>query len=140
GLGCRRRLSGRRLRTRLTLPLGCRSGGRGLRRGFLRLAPCLLLSLAARTLFRLLTLALEPRSFLLGPENTVALSDDVADRFGDRSARADRVVVAWDHEVDPVRVAVGVDETDDRDPQTLGLADGDRLCLQVDYEYRVRDA
>ena len=50
-----------------------------------------------------------------------ALRDDLADCAGDERAGADRVVVAGNHEVDPVGVAVGVDEPDDRDAQTLGL-------------------
>ena len=40
-------------------------------------------------------------------------------------ARADRVIVAGDHEVDPVGVAVGVDEADQKDAQALRLAPGD---------------
>ena len=55
-------------------------------------------------------------------------------------AGADRVVVARDHVVDAVRVAVGVDQADDRDAQALGLAHGDHLGLEVDDEHRVRDA
>ena len=56
------------------------------------------------------------------------------------AAGADRVVVARDDVVDAVRVAVGVDQADDRDAQALGLAHGDRLGLEVDDEHRVRDA
>ena len=55
-------------------------------------------------------------------------------------AGADRVVVAGDDVVDAVRVAVGVDQADDRDAQALGLAHGDRLGLEVDDEHRVGDA
>ena len=66
-----------------------------------------------------------------------ALDDDVADRLRDERAGADRVVVARDHVVDAVRVAVGVDQADDRDPQALGLAHGDHLGLEVDDEHRV---
>ena len=58
-------------------------------------------------------------------------------RVGDDGARLDRVVVAGDDEVDPVRVAVGVDQADDRDAQALRLAHGDRLGLEVDDEHRV---
>ena len=64
----------------------------------------------------------------------------LADRLGDQRAGADRVVVAGDHEVDPVRVAVGVDQADDRDAQALGLAHGDDLGFQVDHEHRVGHA
>ena len=55
-------------------------------------------------------------------------------------AGADRVVVARDDVVDAVRVAVRVDEADDRDAQALGLAHGDRLGLEVDHEHRVGHA
>ena len=41
---------------------------------------------------------------------------------------------------DAVRVDVGVDKADDRDPQALGLLDRDRLRLEVDDEHRVRRA
>ncbi len=70
----------------------------------------------------------------------MAFGDHPSDRFGDQRARTDRVVVAGDDEVDAVRVAVGVDQADDRDPQALGLFDSNRLGFQVDDEDRVRDA
>ena len=70
----------------------------------------------------------------------MALGHHLADRAGHRRAGPDRVVVAGDHVVDPVRIAVGVDQADDRDPQPLGLADGDRLGLQVDHEHGVGHA
>ena len=104
--------------------------------GFL---PGALLRLAAGTLLGLLALALQTGALLLGAEHVVSLRDDLADRLGHRGARADRVVVSGDHVVDPVGIAVGVDEADDRDPQALGLAHGDRLGLEVDHEHRVRD-
>ncbi len=65
------------------------------------------------------------------------LRNDVADGARDRCTRPDRVVVAGNHEVDPLGIAVGVDQTDDRDSQPLGLLDGDRLGLEVDHEHRV---
>ena len=70
----------------------------------------------------------------------MALGDDLADRLRDQRARADRVVVAGDHEVDAVGVAVGVDQADDRDAQALRLFDGDLLGFQVDHEHRVGHA
>ena len=130
----RRRLSRRRRRGS-----GGRSrcGGLGARpaaaaaasaaRGLLGLAAGALLGLAARAL-----LGLGAQALLLGAVDAGALADDLADRARDHRARADRVVVAGDHEVDPVGVAVGVDEPDDRDPQALRLAHRDRLGLEVD--------
>ena len=53
-------------------------------------------------------------------------------------ARADRVVVARDHEVGLVGIAVRVDERDHGQVQALRLPDGERLLLQVDDEDRVR--
>ena len=85
-------------------------------------------------------LGLLARAFLLGAEHRVALGDDLADRLRDQRAGADRVVVAGDDEVDPVGVAVGVDEADDRDAQALRLFDRDHLGLEVDHEHRVGDA
>ena len=70
----------------------------------------------------------------------MSLGDNLADRLGDQRAGADRIVVAGNHEVDPVRVAVGVDETHDRDPQAPGLFDSDLLSFQVDHEHRVGHA
>ena len=69
-----------------------------------------------------------------------ALGHHVADRLDDQLARADRVVVARDHVVDRVRVAVGVDQPDHRDLQPLGLAHADLLGLEVDDEHRVGQA
>ena len=66
------------------------------------------------------------------------LGDDIADCTGDRRARADRVVVAGDHVLDPIGVAVRVDEPDDRDSQALRLTHRDRFRLQVDDEHGVR--
>ena len=122
--------------------LGQRGLGGGALAG-LGLGAVLLLLLAAGPLLLLaagLLLGLLARLLLLGAEDLAALGDDVADRLGDQRAGADRVVVARDDVVDAVRVAVGVDEADDRDPQALGLADGDDLRLEVDHEHRVRRA
>ena len=85
-------------------------------------------------------LGLAARALLLLAEERLALLHDVADRVGDERARADRVVVAGDDEVDAVRVAVRVDQADDRDAQALRLADRDHLGLEVDDEHRVRRA
>ena len=111
--------------------------------GLLGLALCLFLGLATGALLGLALCLLGtfgPSLLLLGAEDGVALSDDVADRFGDQRARAHRVVVAGDDVVDAVGVAVGVDQPDDRDTQTLGFAHGDRLDVQVDHEQRVGGA
>ena len=69
-----------------------------------------------------------------------ALLDRAADRADHQLAGADRVVVAGDHVVDRARVAVGVDQADDRDPQAGGLAHRDLLGLQVDDEDGVGQA
>ena len=114
----------------------------GLAAALLGLAAGLLLGLAARALLglaaRLLLGLAAGRSS--SSRKAAALRDHVADRLGDRRARADRVVVARDHVLDAVRVAVRVDQADDRDAQALGLAHGDRLRLEVDDEHRVRGA
>ncbi len=90
------------------------------------------LGLQAGTLLGFLTGA-----FLLGAEHVAALGDHVPDGARDERAGADRVVVAGDHEVDPVGVAVGVHEPDDGDAQPLRLAHGDGLGFEVDHEHRV---
>ena len=118
-------------------------GERLLRGALLRLATGLLLGLAAGALLLLaahLLLGLAAGALLLLAEGALALRDDVADRPRDDRAGADGVVVARDHVVDAVRVAVRVDQADDRDAQALGLAHGDGLRLEVDHEQRVGHA
>ena len=53
---------------------------------------------------------------------------------------ADRVVVARDHEVDVVGIAVGIDDCDDGDPEALCLGHRDRLAIHVDHEEHVGQA
>ena len=133
-----RRGRSRRLRRRGSSALGRLALGL-----LLGLALGLLLGLALGAGLRLdtgLLLGLLARAFLLGAEHGVPLGDDLADRLRDQRAGADRVVVAGDHEVDAVRVAVGVDQADDRDPQAASLFDGDLLGLEVDHEHRVGHA
>ena len=98
------------------------------------------LGLLPGALFGLLALALETGPLFLLAEDVVTLRHDVADGLRDQRARPDRVIVAGDDVVDPVGIAVGVDEPDDRDAQPLGLAHRDRLGLEVDHEHRVGQA
>ena len=66
--------------------------------------------------------------------------DRAADRADHQLAGADRVVVAGDHVVDRRRVAVGVDQADDRDPQAGRLAHRDLLGFEVGDEDGVGQA
>ena len=50
--------------------------------------------------------------------------------------RADRVVVAGDHVIDLIGIAVGVHDGDDRDAQDAGFRHGDVLLARVDHEQR----
>ena len=109
-----------------------------LTRALLGLATSLFLSFLACPFLGLLAFALEPGALLLLAEDVVPLRHHVADRPGNQGAGPDRVVVAGNHIVDPVGVAVGVDQADDGNAQALGLAHRDRLGLEVDHEYRVR--
>ena len=68
----------------------------------------------------------------------LAGGDPVGDRAHDQAARADRVVVAGDDVVGLVRIAVRVDERDDRHAEPARLAHGELLLLQVDDEDGVR--
>jgi hypothetical protein len=102
---------------------------------FLGLALGALLRFAARLLFGFLA-----RTLLLGAEHRVALRDDVADGLRDERTGAHRVVVAGNHVIDAVGIAVGVDEADDGNAQALRLAHRDRLGLQIDHEHRVGHA
>src|SRR5918994_2691574 len=66
-----------------------------------------------------------------------ALGEGVGDQPGDQRDRADRVVVAGDHEVHLVGITVRIDDRDDRDAELTCLVDGDVLLLGVDHEDRV---
>ena len=78
------------------------------------------------------------RRELLGRDLLLPRGDPVGDRAHDQAARADRVVVARDHVVGLVRIAVRVDERDDRQPEPARLAHGELLLAEVDDEDRVR--
>src|SRR5262245_26018724 len=139
-------------------PLARRRGG-GRRRGglvgreacllglaagaILGLAPLLLLGLAAGAILGLaplLLLALAARPLLLVAEDRRVLGHDTRDALDDELARANGVVVAGDDVVHRVRVAVRVDQAEDRDLQARGLAHADRLGLEVHDEHRVGHA
>ena len=64
----------------------------------------------------------------------LAGSDPVGDGADDQAARPDRVVVAGDHEVGLVGVAVGVHERDHGQAQPASLAHGQLLLAQIDDE------
>ena len=64
-------------------------------------------------------LGLGAQPLLLRAVDAGALADALADRPRDDRARADRVVVAGDHVVDAVRVAVGVDQAQDASVQAV---------------------
>src|SRR5215831_10719918 len=53
---------------------------------------------------------------------------------------ASRIVVAWDHEVDAVGVAIGVHHGDNGDAQLLGFGNGNLLLVGVDDEEQIRQA
>ena len=108
--------------------------------GLLRLEASFLFLLAFLALFLVafapLHLFGDPLLLLHAPGRG-ALLDRAADRADDQLAGADRVVVPRDHVVDRGRVAVGVDQADDRDPQAGRLVDRDLLGFQVGDEDRV---
>src|SRR5262249_30834107 len=62
-------------------------------------------------------------------------------RFGDlrreQPDRAQRIVVAGNHEVDFVGIAIGVDDPDDRNLELARFVDGDLFLARVDDEDRV---
>ena len=72
---------------------------------------------------------------VLGDE--AALDHGVGDHPAHQRTRADGVVVARDHVVDHVGVAVGVDDRDHREAELARLGDRDVLLLGVDHEHRV---
>ena len=82
----------------------------------------------------------------LGDDNLrVAAAGDIAtflDRVGDHPAHQrvgpDRIVVSGNRELDDIGVDVGVDDSDDRNAELVGLGDGDVFFLGVEDEDRVR--
>ena len=66
------------------------------------------------------------------------VGDGIGHHPGEQPDGADRVVVAGDRVVDLVRVAVGVEDPDDRDVQLARLLDGEVLFLRVDDPDRGR--
>src|SRR5688500_934572 len=65
------------------------------------------------------------------------LENRVGDPGCEETDRADRVVVARDHVVDDVRIAVRVHDGHDRDAQDVRFLDRDVLLFRVDDEERV---
>src|SRR6266540_2230733 len=68
-----------------------------------------------------------------------ALLDGVGDDAAHERGGADGVVVAGDHVVDDVGIAVGVDDRDDGDAEPVGLGHRDVLLLGVDHEDGARE-
>ena len=126
-----RRLGGRRLG-------GRRLGGRGLRGGLARCRSSCSHAASGSSVAscrRRLLVAVD----LGAHPGHQALGHGVGDHPGEQGDGADRVVVARDLVVDLVRVAVGVQDRDDRDVQLVRLADGDVLLLGVDDPHRAGD-
>ena len=77
----------------------------------------------------------------LGPDALVeehrTLDTGIRDQAAVEIDRADRIVVGGNHEVDSLRAAVAVDDGDDGNPQTLGLAHRDVFLVEIDDEERV---
>ena len=86
---------------------------------------------------RLRLLAVALARHLVRRHTLLAGLDPVGDRLDHERARADRVVVARDHVLGLVRIAVRVDERDHRQAEALRLAHGELLLAQVDDEDRV---
>src|SRR3990170_3107842 len=69
--------------------------------------------------------------------DAAARDDRVCDPRGEQADGSQGVVVAGDHEVDFVGIAVGVHDADDRDLQLARLIDRDLLLAGVHHEERV---
>src|SRR3954451_2187146 len=72
-----------------------------------------------------------------GLTDAAAGHDRIGNARGEEPDGAQRVVVAGDDEVDFVRIAVRVDDADDRNLQLAGLVDGNLFLARVDDEERV---
>src|SRR5438067_7227467 len=64
----------------------------------------------------------------------LALDGGIRDLAAEQPDGADGVVVAGDHVVDALGVAIGVDQRDDGDAEPGRFVDGDVLLLRVDHE------
>ena len=71
------------------------------------------------------------------PVGVQPLEDRVGHLRREEPDGADRVVVARDHVVHEIRIAVRVDDGDDRDAENVRFLDGDVLLLGIDHEERV---
>src|SRR5688500_18370389 len=58
----------------------------------------------------------------------------VGDARREQLDRADRVVVTGDDVIDPIRIAVGIGDRDDRNLELARLVDGNVLLVRVDHE------
>ena len=69
-----------------------------------------------------------------------AFDDRVGDLRGEEPDGAQGVIVAGDDVVDHGGIAVGVDNSDDRDAELAGFLDGDGFVVRIDDEERVGQA
>src|ERR1700733_1613189 len=80
-------------------------------------------------------------AFLLGDLSALILlaprDDSVGDFGGEQANGAERVIVAGDHDVDDVGIAIGIDDGNDRHAHAARFANGDLLVIWVDDEHHV---
>ena len=69
-----------------------------------------------------------------------AFDHGVGDLAGEQADGAQRVVVARNHVIHFVRIAIGVDDGDHRNAQLAGFLHGDRFLVRIDHEQHVRQA
>ena len=77
------------------------------------------------------------REILLGGQRA-AFDHRVGDLAGEQADGAQRVVVARDHPIHFVGIAVGVDDRDHRDAQPPGFLHRDGFLVRIDHEDHVR--
>src|SRR5437763_8133952 len=68
----------------------------------------------------------------------LALDGRVRDLAAEETNAPNCVVISGDYVLDPFRIAVRVDESDDRDPEPRRLVNGDVLLLGIDHEQAPR--
>ena len=76
---------------------------------------------------------------VLGREGA-AFDHGVGDLAGEEADGAQRVVVAGDHPVDFIGIAVGIDDRHHRDTETAGFLHRNRFLVRIDHEDHVRQA
>ncbi len=74
-----------------------------------------------------------------GSERT-GFDNGIGNFGGEEADGAQGVIIAWDHVIDFVGIAIGIDHGDDRDAQLASFLDGDGFFIGIDDEQQIGQA